>query len=141
MNLRICDTSSDKADCGCSRDRCGSQVARPGMTRRSFLRRGLAAAGGTAAVVAALSPLRELDTDAMMSVDQFLQKHYKEMSPEEMERALERIRRQVEKRYEVRPDIRDIKPMDGVEFAALYTFVLQDVNYEWRKSSRPTTRT
>ncbi len=33
-----------------------------------------------------------------------------------MAKALERISNEVEKRYEVRPDIRDIKPMDGVEF-------------------------
>jgi molybdopterin-containing oxidoreductase family iron-sulfur binding subunit len=34
-----------------------------------------------------------------------------------MERALDRIRGQVEKRYGVRPHIKDFKPMDGVEFA------------------------
>jgi molybdopterin-containing oxidoreductase family iron-sulfur binding subunit len=86
------------------------------MTRRSFLRRGTATAGGLAALAASLSPLKDLKGDDMPSVQKFLQKHYKEMSGEEMEEALERIRGEVHKRYEVRPEIRDIKPMDGVEF-------------------------
>ncbi len=89
---------------------------RPGMTRRSFLRRGAAVTGGLAALAASLSPLRDLDGDDIPSVQKFLQKHYKEMSGEEMEEALARIRKEVEKRYDVRPDIRDFKPMDGVEF-------------------------
>ena len=33
-----------------------------------------------------------------------------------MEAVLERIRTEVEERYEVRPELRDVKPMDGVEF-------------------------
>ena len=88
----------------------------PGMTRRSFLRRGVGVAGGMAAVVAALSPLRDVDPSDAFTIDKLLQKHYKEMTPEEMERALDRIRAEVERRYAIRPDIRDIKPIDGVEF-------------------------
>ena len=88
----------------------------PELTRRSFLRTGAAAVGGMAALAAALSPLRELASDDIPSFDGFLQKHYKEMTPEEMEQALERIRKKVEERYAVRPHLRDIKPMEGVEF-------------------------
>ncbi len=91
-------------------------LSRPGMTRRSFLRRGAATTGGLAALAASLSPLRDLDSDDAPSVQKFLQKHYKEMDGADMEAALERIRNEVEHRYEVRPNIRDIKPMDGVEF-------------------------
>jgi molybdopterin-containing oxidoreductase family iron-sulfur binding subunit len=69
-----------------------------------------------AAIAAALSPLRELDSTDAPSLDQFLQKHYKEMTKEEMEEALARIRAQVEKRFGVRPHLRDVRPMDGVEF-------------------------
>ena len=61
------------------------------QTRRSFLRRSAAAATGLAAVAAALSPLRELEEGQMPDLEGFLQKHYKEMSEEEMVRALERI--------------------------------------------------
>ncbi|MFH0947135.1 MAG: 4Fe-4S dicluster domain-containing protein, partial [Planctomycetota bacterium] len=86
-----------------------------GLSRRRFLRGSLGAAGGLAALGASLSPLRELDTDKL-SLRQFLQKHYKELTPEEMKRVLERISDEVEQRYELRPDLRDIKATDGVEF-------------------------
>ena len=85
-------------------------------SRRSFLRTGAAALGGMAALAAALSPLRELAAADVPNLDDFLQKHYKEMTAAEMEVALERIRAKVEERYGVRPHVRDLKPMDGVEF-------------------------
>jgi molybdopterin-containing oxidoreductase family iron-sulfur binding subunit len=86
------------------------------MTRRSFLRKSAATTGGLAALAAALSPLRELDPEDLPTMGEFLQKHYKEMSREEMESALERIRQKVERRFGVRPHLRDIRPLDGVEF-------------------------
>ncbi len=86
------------------------------QTRRSFLRRSAAAASGLAAVVAALSPLRELAEGEVPDIEEFLQKHYKEMSPEEMERALERIATKVERDFGVRPQIEDVRAQDGVEF-------------------------
>jgi molybdopterin-containing oxidoreductase family iron-sulfur binding subunit len=84
------------------------------LTRRSFLRATAALAAGFAAV-AALSPLRELQKYS--SVEEFLQKHYKELTPAEMTRVLQRIAREVEREYQVRPHVRDLKPMNGVEFA------------------------
>jgi len=84
------------------------------MDRRSFLRKSALAASGIAAIAASLAPLREL-TDTT-SVDQFLQKHYKEMTPVEMGIVLKRIENEVERQYDVRPHVRDLKPMDGVEF-------------------------
>ena len=54
------------------------------LNRRSFLRGSLGAAGGLVALAAALEPLRELDSSGM-TVQKFLQKHYKELSPGEME--------------------------------------------------------
>jgi len=97
-------------------DQDRSYTTRPGFTRRSFLRTGVAATGAVAAIAASLSPLRDLDDMSDFSVSKFLQKHYKEMDGQDMAAALQRISDQVEKRYDVRPDIRDIKPMDGVEF-------------------------
>jgi Fe-S-cluster-containing dehydrogenase component len=98
----------------------GKSAGEPGsghdLNRRSFLRTGAAAVGGIAALAAALSPLKDLKPDELPTVDEFLQKHYKEMNAQEMEQALERIREQVAKRYGVRPHLRDVKPMDGVEF-------------------------
>ncbi len=87
----------------------------PKLTRRSFLTGTLGAAGGLAAFAAALSPLRDLDTSEY-TLEKFLQKHYKEMSPGEMQRVLERIRKEIRERYQLEPDLRDIKPMEGVEF-------------------------
>ena len=86
------------------------------ISRRSFLRNAAALTGGMAAMVAAMKPLMELDPEDRPTLEKVLQKHYKEMNGEEMKAALARITGEVECRYQVRPEIRDIKPMDGVEF-------------------------
>lgn len=86
-----------------------------GMNRRSFFRAAAGAAGGMAALVAALEPLKNLDTSDF-TVEKFLQQHYKELDDTEMAAVLKRITTEVEERYKVRPDIKDVKPMDGVEF-------------------------
>ena len=72
--------------------------------------------GGMSAFVAALSPLRDLDAEDIPTVEQFMQKHYKEMSPGEMEGALARINKEVKKRWDLEVSVRDIKPREGVEF-------------------------
>jgi len=87
-----------------------------GLSRRSFLRNGVSAVGAMSAFVAALSPLRDLDPDNLPSMDEFIQKHYKEMSAAEMEAALARISQRVRDRYGVEPMLRDVKPREGVEF-------------------------
>ena len=84
------------------------------MTRRNFLR-GTAAFGGLTALAASLSPLRELND--YTNTEQFMQKYYKELTPEDMKKVLARVEREVEKQYGIRPHVRDLKPMDGVEFA------------------------
>ncbi|MHC5047327.1 MAG: 4Fe-4S dicluster domain-containing protein [Planctomycetota bacterium] len=88
----------------------------PAMSRRSFLRQGTAAAGGLAALAAAASPLARLVREDHDYFDNFFQKHYKEMSPQEIEAVLERIADEVEQRFGKRPDIRDVRPTPGVEF-------------------------
>lgn len=85
-----------------------------GMNRRSFLRTSGVLAAGVAALAASLSPLRELSD--YTSVEQFMQKHYKELTPAEMQKVLARIANEVEKQYHIRPHVKDYKPMDGVEF-------------------------
>lgn len=92
----------------------GLPVTPERMDRRTFLRSSAVAAAGVAAVAAMLPALRELDS--IPSLEKFLQKHYKEMTPEEMNRVLERIADEVERQYEIRPHVRDLKPMNGVEF-------------------------
>jgi molybdopterin-containing oxidoreductase family iron-sulfur binding subunit len=89
---------------------------REGVSRRSFLRAGTAAAGGLAALAASVSPLGRLAGSGHDYFGHFFQKHYKEMTPQEMEEVLERIRGEVERRYGKRPEIRDVRPTPGVEF-------------------------
>src|SRR3954469_11924000 len=99
-------------NCNCGGKKGGCHSAPEQQTRRSFLRTSAVLASGIAAIAASLAPLRELSD--MTSVDEFLQKHYKEMTPKDMALALERIRGEVEKQYGLRPELRDLKPMDGV---------------------------
>lgn len=94
----------------------GSTPKSPQITRRGFLRASTAVAGGVAAFAAALSPLRELDREDLPNLERFLQKHYKEMSKQDMERALERIAGEVKRRYGREATVKDVKPLDGVEF-------------------------
>lgn len=85
-----------------------------GLNRRSFLRNSAVAASGVAALAASLAPLRELSD--FTSIEEFMQKYYREMTPADMDKALARISREVEKEYQLRPHVKDYKPMDGVEF-------------------------
>jgi molybdopterin-containing oxidoreductase family iron-sulfur binding subunit len=84
------------------------------MSRRSFLRSTALLSAGVAAVAAGLAPLRKLGEFG--SVDEFLQKYYKELTPEEMKAVIARIEAEVERQYGIRPHVRDYKPMNGVEF-------------------------
>jgi len=85
-------------------------------SRRSFLRGAATAATGVAAMAAALSPLRELGEGDFDTVGSLLQKHYKEMTPEDMEAVLARIRKRVDARYGVEPTVRDLRAKEGVEY-------------------------
>ncbi len=89
-------------------------LGRMKMGRRDFLKRGVVLASGLGAVAAALSPLKQMK-DAF-NPDEFVQKHYKEMTPDEMAKVLKRVEKEVKERYGVEANVRDIKPMDGVEY-------------------------
>jgi Fe-S-cluster-containing dehydrogenase component len=84
------------------------------MSRRGFLHTGAVLASGMAALAASLAPLRDLKD--FTSWEQWRQKYYKELTPEEMAAVLKRIENEVQARLGVRPRVRDLKPMDGVEF-------------------------
>jgi molybdopterin-containing oxidoreductase family iron-sulfur binding subunit len=92
-----------------------SPDSEPGFTRRGFFRGALGAAGGTAALAAALSPLREVDF-SKMTLEEFLPKYYRRMSPEEIQQAIAKVREQVKERWGVDAEVRDPKPLDGVEY-------------------------
>ncbi len=88
----------------------------PGVTRRGFIGKGAAVIAGAAGLGAALSPLRHLSKDDLPTAEKFFQKHYKEMTTEEKQAAIERITREVSRRFGVDAKVDDPPPMDGVEY-------------------------
>jgi len=91
-----------------------SELNEDKIERRNFLKRSAVMVTGISAMVAALSPLKQIGEN--FDPEEFVQKHYKELTPKEMEGVLKRIERKVKEKYDVDATVRDIKPMDGVEF-------------------------
>jgi molybdopterin-containing oxidoreductase family iron-sulfur binding subunit len=87
------------------------------VNRRGFLKLGVAAAGGAAALAASLSPLGGLKSRDADLVESLLQSHYKEMTPEEKERILARIGKDRSRRFGGEARAGDARPLPGVEFA------------------------
>jgi len=90
------------------------QVYQP-ITRRTFLKGSAAAMVGMAGLVAALKPLLELERGEL-TLDDLLQKHYRELKPEDLQRIMANLTAKAEKEQGVRPHLRDIRPLEGVEF-------------------------
>jgi Fe-S-cluster-containing dehydrogenase component len=92
----------------------------PTVTRRGFLRKGAATVAGATALTAAVSPLRNIAPEDMPTLERFLQKHYKEMTPAEKQAVLARIAEEVRRRPGVPADakvtVTDPPPILGVEF-------------------------
>jgi len=85
------------------------------VTRRTFLKGAAAAMAGLAGLGAALSPLLELERGEL-TLDDLLQKRYRELKPEELRRILKALEDQCERERGVRPAVHDLKPLSGVEF-------------------------
>jgi len=84
-----------------------------GFTRRTALK----AAGatlGAAAFARALAPITEWTRD--ISMDEFLQRHYKEMSPDYLNDVLARLESEALEEYGVEVSIKDHRPLPGVVF-------------------------
>ncbi len=69
---------------------------------------------GAAAFAKAMEPLAQLEQTT--SVDEFLQKHYKELSEGEMRDIIARLEQETRERYGRDVTIEDVRPMDGVEY-------------------------
>jgi molybdopterin-containing oxidoreductase family iron-sulfur binding subunit len=69
---------------------------------------------GAAAFARALAPLKQWTDD--LSLEQFLQLHYKELTPDALGAVLRRLEGETERRYGKTVSIRDIRPLEGVEF-------------------------
>ncbi len=85
------------------------------LTRRTFLKGAAASMVGLAGLAAALKPLLELESGAV-TLDDLLQRHYRELTPDDLRRIMDSLAAKAAKEYGVRPAIRDLKPLDGVEF-------------------------
>lgn len=81
--------------------------------RRTALK-ALGATLGAGAFAAAMAPLRKLDQ--YTSVDEFLQKHYLELTPEALARTLRRIEDDTLRRHGATVHVRDARPQEGVYF-------------------------
>ena len=91
------------------------QVYRP-VTRRTFLKGGAAAMAGLAGLVAALRPLLALERGEI-TLEDLLQKHYRELQPDQLRQILDRLEDQCRRAHGVQPAIQDLRPLEGVEFA------------------------
>ncbi len=88
-------------------------AASGGFTRRDALR-GIRATLGLAAYAKAIAPLTEWA--ANQSVDDFLQKHYRELSPVDLQIVLGRLEKETKANYGADVTITDIKAQPGVKF-------------------------
>jgi len=75
----------------------------------------LGATLGASAFAAALAPLREWTEG--MSLDSFLQKHYLELGPSELDAILRRLEAETLQSYGREVSISDVRPVEGVAFA------------------------
>lgn len=83
-------------------------------TRRVALKV-LGASLGAGVFARALKPLEEYTEG--MSREAFLQKHYKQLSPAELEAVLRRLESETRQKYGAEVTIRDIRPSEDVQFA------------------------
>ncbi len=89
-------------------------MAQEGSSRRTMLK----AAGATLGAAAFARAVAPITTWAEgISVDEFLQKHYKELSKDEMDAVLRRIEAKTLEEYGATVTVEDVRPTPGVQFA------------------------
>jgi molybdopterin-containing oxidoreductase family iron-sulfur binding subunit len=84
-----------------------------GVSRRTALK-GVGAMLGATAFAKAIAPLTEWTRD--ISLDDFLQRHYKELSPVDLQIILRRLEKETKENYGADVSIQDYKPQPGVKF-------------------------
>ena len=82
-------------------------------TRRTALK-GIGATLGAAAFVTAISPLRQASKE--LSPEEFLRKHYKELTPEEKDEIIRNLEADAKEEYGADVHIQDIPPIPGTKF-------------------------
>jgi Fe-S-cluster-containing dehydrogenase component len=86
----------------------------PENPRRRVALRVLGGTLGVGVFARALAPLRTFA--AGMSVDELVQKHYKQLTPDEVARTIARLEAKTRKEYGRDVEIRDPRPQEGVSF-------------------------
>ncbi len=82
--------------------------------RRGFLKAGLGTMATLAAAAGVLEPLRSVEGG--ISMDAFLQQHYKRLDGDILDQVLRRIEEETGRQYGVKVHVSAPPPMDGVEF-------------------------
>ena len=86
----------------------------PTTARRRTVLKLLGGAVGAAAFAKAMEPLAAFTQD--LTLDEFLQRHYKELGPEELDGVLRRIEAETRERHGVAVQVSDTPAIPGVQF-------------------------
>jgi len=94
----------------------GKRISLPvlGNVSRRTAMKGVGATLGAGAFAAAISPLRRLGED--LTAEEFMQKHYKEMTEEEKKNVFARLEAETKKEYGAEVTIGDHRPIPGTRF-------------------------
>jgi Fe-S-cluster-containing dehydrogenase component len=101
--------SGNSEACGCG----GSSGGGVGMNRRTALK-AIGATLGAAAFAQAIAPLTQWTDD--LTIDDYLQKHYKELSPFDLGVVMARMEKETKEATGVDVHIGDYRPQPGVKF-------------------------
>ena len=93
-------------------EKARQEKKKTGVDRRTFLK-GMAAVGAASAVAKA----KPAEAIGNLTFENFFQKHYKRMTPEDKERVFKRIQREIKQEYKVDVKVSDPRPIPGVKFA------------------------
>ncbi len=85
------------------------------LERRSFIKLGSFGAFFACGLGAALEPLTQFDNDT--DLEAFVQQQYERLTPEAMEKILQRLEKEIRERHGKEVHIEDPKPAPGVQFA------------------------
>jgi molybdopterin-containing oxidoreductase family iron-sulfur binding subunit len=83
------------------------------ITRRTAIA-GIGATLGAAAFAKAMEPIKNFTAD--MSLDEFLQRHYRELSPEQIQQVLRRVEQDTLAERGAHVSVADDRPIPGVQF-------------------------
>lgn len=82
--------------------------------RRGFMKAGVGTMAALAATAGVMEPLRSLQGG--LTLDAFLQQHYRRLDPDTLDAVMRRIEKETGKKYGAKVTISAPQPMDGVEF-------------------------